>query len=94
MSDRYGPDVLARNPNAKKRSTEQPAEKGLVATAYVAWPLFSGQASADVLSPAQASKIRRANTNLVHRRQTVRMRASRGVRALTTKRRWFCVGAA
>ncbi|MUM35492.1 DUF3097 domain-containing protein, partial [Mycobacterium sp. CBMA361] len=30
MSDRYGSDVLARNPNAKKRSTEQPAEKGLV----------------------------------------------------------------
>ena len=30
MSDRYGSDVLARNPNARKRSTEQPAEKGLV----------------------------------------------------------------
>ncbi|MDH6246963.1 DUF3097 domain-containing protein [Mycobacterium sp. OTB74] len=39
MSDRYGSDVLARNPNAKKRSTEQPAEIGLVvedaATGYV-----------------------------------------------------------
>jgi len=32
------------------------AAVGLLATAYVAWPLFSGQASADVLSPAQASK--------------------------------------
>ena len=32
------------------------AAAGLLATAYVAWPLFSGQASADVLSPAQASK--------------------------------------
>lgn len=30
MSDRYGSDVLSRNPNAKKRSTEQPAEVGLV----------------------------------------------------------------
>ena len=30
MSDRYGSDVLSRNPNARKRSTEQPAEKGLV----------------------------------------------------------------
>ena len=30
MSDRYGSDVLSRNPNAKKRSTEQPAEIGLV----------------------------------------------------------------
>jgi hypothetical protein len=30
VSDRYGSDVLSRNPNAKKRSTEQPAEIGLV----------------------------------------------------------------
>ncbi|MEZ0049661.1 hypothetical protein ABIA30_000651 [Mycobacterium sp. MAA66] len=30
MSDRYGSDVLSRNPNARKRSTEQPAEIGLV----------------------------------------------------------------
>jgi len=29
---------------------------GLVGAAYLAWPLFSGQAPADVLSPAQASK--------------------------------------
>jgi hypothetical protein len=30
VSDRYGSDVLSRNPNAKKRSAEQPAEIGLV----------------------------------------------------------------
>jgi len=30
VSDRYGSDVLSRNPNAKKRSTEQPADIGLV----------------------------------------------------------------
>jgi len=30
VSDRYGSDVLSRNPNAKKRSTERPAEIGLV----------------------------------------------------------------
>lgn len=30
MSDRYGSDVLSRNPNAKQRSTEQSAEIGLV----------------------------------------------------------------
>ncbi len=29
---------------------------GLLGAAYVAWPLLSGQAAADVLSPAQASK--------------------------------------
>lgn len=30
MSDRYGADVLSRNPNAKKRSTELPVEIGMV----------------------------------------------------------------
>jgi len=30
VSDRYGSDGLSRNPNARKRWTEQPAEKGRV----------------------------------------------------------------